>query len=97
MWSDYECRRFPLLLASFGSDWNAIASHLKFKTAVVAKNYYTWLKNESHPEWEGIVREADAKRMRGEEMPRLPPVRRVVEGQDGKLVDASDLPIRVSY
>ncbi|KAH8721192.1 hypothetical protein HC256_001552 [Beauveria bassiana] len=97
MWSDYECRRFPLLLASFGSDWNAIASHLKFKTAVVAKNYYTWLKNESHPEWEGIVREADAKRMRGEEMPRLPPARRVVEGQDGKLVDASDLPIRVSY
>ncbi|KAJ3473627.1 hypothetical protein NLG97_g10210 [Lecanicillium saksenae] len=97
MWSDSECRRFPLLLASFGSNWNAIARHLESKTAVVARDYYTRLKNGSHPEWEDIVREADVKRMRGKEMPRLLPLRRRVVGQDGKLVDASDLPIRAPY
>ncbi|XXG97771.1 Alpha-1,3-mannosyltransferase-like protein [Hypoxylon texense] len=69
-WSVPEANDFPHLLRSFGSDWQAIASHMRTKTPVMIKNYYT-RKKDGH-DWEGIVREADASKARGEKRPAPP-------------------------
>ncbi|OAA58663.1 Homeodomain-like protein [Cordyceps fumosorosea ARSEF 2679] len=91
-WSVSESNDFPLLLASFGSDWNAISHHMRSKTAVMAKNYYIRQKVQAKPEWERIVLEADAKRMRDEAMPRPPkPTRYDRFGRDDSPVVAADL------
>ncbi|KAJ6789592.1 hypothetical protein PWT90_09486 [Aphanocladium album] len=71
-WSVSESNDFPLLLAAFGSDWTAIANHMGSKTAVMVKNYFVRQKDQTKPEWEAIVHEADAKRMRGEKRPDPP-------------------------
>ncbi|OAQ97483.1 hypothetical protein LLEC1_02471, partial [Akanthomyces lecanii] len=72
-WSVSESNDFPLLLAAFGSDWNAIANHMGSKTAVMVKNYFVRQKDQTKPELEAIVQDADAKRMRGEKRPDPPP------------------------
>ncbi|KAI0161290.1 hypothetical protein GGR57DRAFT_454195 [Xylariaceae sp. FL1272] len=69
-WSVPEASEFPSLLRSFGSDWSAIASHMRTKTAVMVKNYYTRRKDVN--DWEAIVREADEKKIRGEKRPPPP-------------------------
>ncbi|KAI1269372.1 hypothetical protein F5Y18DRAFT_414404 [Xylariaceae sp. FL1019] len=53
-WSVPEASEFPSLLRSFGSDWSAIASHMRTKTAVMVKNYYTRRKESN--DWEAIKR-----------------------------------------
>ncbi|KAI1128218.1 hypothetical protein F5Y10DRAFT_179821 [Nemania abortiva] len=68
-WSVPESGEFPSLLKSFGSDWAAIASHMRTKTAVMVKNYYTRRKDST--DWESIVKEADERKHRGEK--QLPP------------------------
>ncbi|KAI0182015.1 hypothetical protein GGR52DRAFT_64332 [Hypoxylon sp. FL1284] len=69
-WSVPEANDFPHLLRSFGSDWQAIATHMRTKTPVMIKNYYT-RKKDAH-DWEGIVREAEASKARGEKRPAPP-------------------------
>lgn len=92
-WSVSESTDFPLLLAAFGSDWTAIASHMGSKTAVMVstytrttvssalhvadnenqvKNYYVRQKDAGKADWEDIIRDADAKRARGEKRPDPP-------------------------
>ncbi|KAI0799509.1 hypothetical protein GGR55DRAFT_692594 [Xylaria sp. FL0064] len=53
-WSVPEAAEFPSLLKSFGSDWAAIAAHMRTKTAVMVKNYYTRRKDRT--DWEAIKR-----------------------------------------
>ncbi|KAI1330725.1 hypothetical protein F5Y16DRAFT_362482 [Xylariaceae sp. FL0255] len=69
-WSVPEASEFPSLLRSFGSDWGAIASHMRTKTAVMVKNYYTRRKDGN--DWEAIVREAEDRKYRGEKRPPPP-------------------------
>ncbi|TQW00528.1 hypothetical protein V2A60_001604 [Cordyceps javanica] len=71
-WSVSESNDFPLLLAAFGSDWTAIANHMGSKTAVMVKNYFVRQKDQTKPELEAIVNDADAKRSRGEKRPDPP-------------------------
>ncbi|KAI0101799.1 hypothetical protein GGR51DRAFT_528530 [Nemania sp. FL0031] len=71
-WSVPEAGEFPSLLKSFGTDWAAIASHMRTKTAVMVKNYYTRRKDTT--DWEAIVKEADERKHRGEKQPPPPPV-----------------------
>ncbi|KAM3498288.1 hypothetical protein MY10362_008386 [Beauveria mimosiformis] len=71
-WSVEESNDFPLLLAAFGSDWNTIANHMPYKNAIMVRNFYVRRKDQTKPGWEGIVAEADSKRMRGEKMPSPP-------------------------
>ncbi|KAI1744471.1 hypothetical protein F4680DRAFT_225899 [Xylaria scruposa] len=61
-WSLPEAADFPNLLRSYGSDWIAIAAHMKTKTAVMVKNYYARRKDST--DWETIVQEADSKKSR---------------------------------
>ncbi|KAK6845424.1 Myb-like DNA-binding protein [Apiospora arundinis] len=70
-WSVPEMADFPALLSSFGSDWAAIANHMRTKTTVMVKNYYARKKGEN-PDWEGVVTEAENMKSRGEKLP-LPP------------------------
>ncbi|KAI0544719.1 hypothetical protein F4679DRAFT_600396 [Xylaria curta] len=56
-WSISEAADFPNLLRSYGSDWIAIAAHMRTKTAVMVKNYYTRRKEST--DWEKIVQERD--------------------------------------
>ncbi|KAI0008422.1 hypothetical protein F4779DRAFT_587226 [Xylariaceae sp. FL0662B] len=69
-WSVPEANDFPQLLRSFGSDWAAIAGHMRTKTAVMIKNYYSRKKDSN--DWEKIVEEADNRRVRGEKRPAPP-------------------------
>ncbi|OTB13017.1 hypothetical protein K445DRAFT_14304 [Daldinia sp. EC12] len=69
-WSVPEANDFPQLLRSFGSDWAAIATHMRTKTPVMVKNFYTRKKDTN--DWQDIVKEADAKRLRGEKRPAPP-------------------------
>ncbi|TRX97365.1 hypothetical protein FHL15_001643 [Xylaria flabelliformis] len=69
-WSVPEAAEFPSLLKSFGSDWAAIAAHMRTKTAVMVKNYYTRRKDST--DWEAIVKEADDRKHRGEKRPPPP-------------------------
>ncbi|KAI0484307.1 hypothetical protein GGR56DRAFT_613295 [Xylariaceae sp. FL0804] len=69
-WSVPEAGEFPHLLRSFGSDWAAIAGHMQTKTAVMVKNYYARRKDSN--DWEALVQEADARRLRGEKRPPPP-------------------------
>ncbi|KAI1347218.1 hypothetical protein F5Y01DRAFT_295775 [Xylaria sp. FL0043] len=69
-WSVPEAAEFPSLLKSFGSDWAAIAAHMRTKTAVMVKNYYTRRKDST--DWEAIVKEADDRKTRGEKRPPPP-------------------------
>ncbi|KAI1106788.1 hypothetical protein F4804DRAFT_299821 [Jackrogersella minutella] len=69
-WSVPEANDFPQLLRSFGSDWAAIATHMRTKTPIMIKNYYTRKKDVN--EWQGIVEEADARKARGEKRPAPP-------------------------
>ncbi|KAI0381560.1 hypothetical protein F5Y04DRAFT_254837 [Hypomontagnella monticulosa] len=69
-WSVPEANDFPQLLRSFGSDWQAIAIHMRTKTPVMIKNYYTRKKDAN--DWQGIVEEADARKARGEKRPAPP-------------------------
>ncbi|PHH89246.1 hypothetical protein CDD83_6437 [Cordyceps sp. RAO-2017] len=71
-WSVSEANDFPHLLRAFGSDWTSIAAHMGSKTAVMVKNYFARQKDQGKAEWEGIVQEADAKRVRGEKRPDPP-------------------------
>ncbi|KAK1751219.1 hypothetical protein QBC47DRAFT_392487 [Echria macrotheca] len=71
-WSVSESTDFPNLLQSFGTDWNAIATHMGTKTAVMVKNYFVRQKEGGKPEWEAIAQEADTKRSRGEKRPAPP-------------------------
>ncbi|KAM3461602.1 hypothetical protein MY5147_001413 [Beauveria neobassiana] len=71
-WSVSESNDFPLLLAAFGSDWTGIANHMGSKTAVMVKNYFVRQKDQTKPELEAIVNDADAKRIRGEKRPDPP-------------------------
>ncbi|KAI0422437.1 hypothetical protein F5X98DRAFT_326045 [Xylaria grammica] len=69
-WSVPEAAEFPSLLKYFGSDWAAIAAHMRTKTAVMVKNYYTRRKDST--DWEAIVKEADERKHRGEKRPPPP-------------------------
>ncbi|KAI1488846.1 hypothetical protein F5X96DRAFT_47709 [Biscogniauxia mediterranea] len=69
-WSVPETTDFPSLLRSFGSDWAAIAGHMRTKTAVMVKNYYARRKDTN--DWEAIVQEADNRKARGEKRPPPP-------------------------
>ncbi|KAI8961082.1 hypothetical protein F5Y11DRAFT_357961 [Daldinia sp. FL1419] len=69
-WSVPEANDFPQLLRSFGSDWAAIATHMRTKTPVMVKNFYTRKKDSN--DWQDIVKEADAKKQRGEKRPAPP-------------------------
>ncbi|KAI5925478.1 hypothetical protein F4810DRAFT_700050 [Camillea tinctor] len=69
-WSVPETTDFPSLLRSFGSDWAAIAGHMRTKTAVMVKNYYSRRKDTN--DWEAIVQEADSRKARGEKRPPPP-------------------------
>ncbi|OTB03542.1 hypothetical protein M426DRAFT_23699 [Hypoxylon sp. CI-4A] len=69
-WSVPEATDFPQLLRSFGSDWSAIATHMRTKTPIMIKNYYT-RKKDSH-DWQNLVEEADAQKARGEKRPAPP-------------------------
>ncbi|KAI1471442.1 uncharacterized protein F4812DRAFT_178960 [Daldinia caldariorum] len=69
-WSVPEANDFPQLLRSFGSDWAAIATHMRTKTPVMVKNFYTRKKDTN--DWQDIVKEADAKKLRGEKRPAPP-------------------------
>ncbi|OTA54883.1 hypothetical protein K449DRAFT_469132 [Hypoxylon sp. EC38] len=69
-WSVPEANDFPQLLRSFGSDWAAIATHMRTKTPIMIKNYYTRKKDAN--DWQGIVEEADARKARGEKRPAPP-------------------------
>ncbi|ETS78936.1 hypothetical protein PFICI_08789 [Pestalotiopsis fici W106-1] len=71
-WKVYEAEDFPLFLSAFGSDWAKIAAHMGTKTPVMIKNYYLRQTEDGKKEWEDRVREADAKRARGEKLPSLP-------------------------
>lgn len=71
-WSVSEANDFPHLLRAFGSDWTSIAAHMGSKTAVMVKNYFVRQKDQGKSEWETIVQEADAKRLRGEKRPDPP-------------------------
>ncbi|KAI0485641.1 hypothetical protein F4859DRAFT_389623 [Xylaria cf. heliscus] len=82
-WSVPEAADFPSLLKSFGSDWAAIAAHMRTKTAVMVKNYYTRRKDST--DWEAIVKEADDRRHRGEKRPPPP----VLTGSMKKRYDTS--------
>ncbi|KAK6834118.1 thymidylate synthase [Apiospora arundinis] len=62
---------FPDLLASFGSDWAAIANHMRTKTTVMVKNYYSRKKDEN-PDWEGIVTNTEDMKSRGKKLPPPP-------------------------
>ncbi|KAJ9143325.1 Myb-like DNA-binding protein [Pleurostoma richardsiae] len=74
-WSVSETTDFPNLLASFGSDWNAIANHMQTKTHVMVKNYYVRQRDSGkQKDWELMVAEADAKRQRGDKLPTPPAV-----------------------
>ncbi|KAK8134254.1 hypothetical protein PG984_006266 [Apiospora sp. TS-2023a] len=70
-WSVPEMADFPALLGSFGSDWAAIANHMRTKTTVMVKNYYARKKGEN-PDWEGVVTEAENAKSRGEKLPAPP-------------------------
>ncbi|KAL7624295.1 hypothetical protein AAE478_005855 [Parahypoxylon ruwenzoriense] len=69
-WSVPEANDFPQLLRSFGSDWAAIATHMRTKTPVMVKNYY--IRKKDVNDWEGIVKEADNRKRRGEKRPAPP-------------------------
>ncbi|KAI3320342.1 hypothetical protein HD806DRAFT_507302 [Xylariaceae sp. AK1471] len=64
-WSVPESQAFPELLRSYGSDWAAIATHMRTKTAVMVKNYYT--RRRDTKDWGTIVQEADSKKARGKQ------------------------------
>ncbi|KAK8038902.1 hypothetical protein PG993_007313, partial [Apiospora rasikravindrae] len=70
-WSVPEMADFPALLGSFGSDWAAIANHMRTKTTVMVKNYYARKKGEN-PEWETMVTDAENAKSRGEKLPPPP-------------------------
>ncbi|KAI8625493.1 hypothetical protein F5Y19DRAFT_266984 [Xylariaceae sp. FL1651] len=69
-WSVPEATEFPSLLRSFGSDWAAIAVHMRTKTAVMVKNFYTRKKDSN--DWEALVKEAEDRKNRGEKRPPPP-------------------------
>ncbi|KAI5864310.1 hypothetical protein GGS23DRAFT_563802 [Durotheca rogersii] len=69
-WSVPEANDFPQLLRAFGSDWAAIAAHMRTKTPVMVKNYF--LRRKDAHDWEGIVHEADGRKLRGEKRPAPP-------------------------
>ncbi|KXJ86677.1 hypothetical protein Micbo1qcDRAFT_198153 [Microdochium bolleyi] len=70
-WSVPEANDFPHLVRSFGTDWVAIAGHMKTKTAVMVKNYYARQKG-NNKDLELFAQEADAKKARGEPRPQPP-------------------------
>ncbi|KAI9841380.1 MAG: hypothetical protein M1838_003593, partial [Thelocarpon superellum] len=67
-WSVPECTEFPKLLDHFGTDWQAIASHMTSKTSVMVKNFFKREVEAAKPEWKERAELADAKRIRGEPM-----------------------------
>ncbi|KAI1388249.1 uncharacterized protein F4822DRAFT_402267 [Hypoxylon trugodes] len=69
-WSVPEANDFPQLLRSFGSDWQSIALHMRTKTPIMIKNYYTRKKDSN--DWQSIVEEADTRKARGEKRPAPP-------------------------
>ncbi|XDG03040.1 hypothetical protein ABKA04_002655 [Annulohypoxylon sp. FPYF3050] len=69
-WSVPEANDFPQLLRSFGSDWGAIAAHMRTKTPIMIKNYY--MRKKDGNGWEVIVEEADGRKARGEKRPAPP-------------------------
>ncbi|KAH8677772.1 hypothetical protein BX600DRAFT_136927 [Xylariales sp. PMI_506] len=71
-WSVPEATEFPNLLKSFGSDWAAIAGHMRTKTAIMVKNYYSRQKESGKKEWGDFVTEADRKKAQGERLPPPP-------------------------
>ncbi|KAI1355974.1 hypothetical protein F5Y01DRAFT_325067 [Xylaria sp. FL0043] len=61
-WTTTEASKFPSLLSSFGSDWNAIASHMGTKTATMVENYYT--RRRGSTDWDSLVKEGNDIRAR---------------------------------
>ncbi|KKY28833.1 putative myb dna-binding domain-containing protein [Phaeomoniella chlamydospora] len=70
-WSVPEQKDFPKLLAHFGKDFDAIATYMRTKTAIMVKNYFV-RQCETKPELEVIAQDADAKKRRGIQTAPLP-------------------------
>ncbi|CAJ2499903.1 Uu.00g027560.m01.CDS01 [Anthostomella pinea] len=87
-WNMLEATDFPALLRSFGSDWAAIAGHMKTKSVVMVRTYYA--RRKEAKDWEVIVAEADARKSRGEERP-APPAPPAPPSGDAMITDA-DIP-----
>ncbi|KAI2473474.1 hypothetical protein F4781DRAFT_192219 [Annulohypoxylon bovei var. microspora] len=69
-WSVPEANDFPQLLRSFGSDWAAIAAHMRTKTPIMIKNYY--MRKKDANDWQVIVEDAESRKARGEKRPAPP-------------------------
>src|SRR5437016_5972983 len=67
-WSVTEQTDFQRNVAHFGTDWVAIASHMRAKTQTMVKNQYQRLVESGHTDLERIAQEADLKRGRGEDL-----------------------------
>ncbi|KAF7547238.1 hypothetical protein G7Z17_g7877 [Cylindrodendrum hubeiense] len=87
-WTVAEYNDFPHLLRAFGSDWPAIAAHMRSKTPEMVMNYFLRQRDQGKIEWNAIMQEADAKRARGERRPV--PSRRFASGPANRY-DAANL------
>lgn len=77
-WDTKEAINFPLLLQSFGSDWTAMAAHMKSKSATMLMKYYELHRK---PEWKAAVAYADERKSKGDALPS-PPVLWFAQGRD---------------
>ncbi|KAH6681085.1 hypothetical protein F5X68DRAFT_263435 [Plectosphaerella plurivora] len=68
-WSSEELAIFPSLLKSFGSDWTAMAAHLKTKSAPLLEGFYT---NRPWLGWKKLITEADNRKRKGLKLPDPP-------------------------
>ncbi|KAI4918798.1 hypothetical protein J4E90_003187 [Alternaria incomplexa] len=60
-WSISELKDFEINVASFGTDWTAMANHMGTKTPTMLKNNYLRLVEIGNPELEQLAQEADAR------------------------------------
>ncbi|KAK6534409.1 hypothetical protein TWF281_005733 [Arthrobotrys megalospora] len=71
-WSVPETQDFPQLLASFGTNFEAIAEHLGTKTTTMVRNNYQ-RGCEQGKDYQRIAEEANRKISNGEAVPHPPP------------------------
>ncbi|RMZ87985.1 hypothetical protein DV736_g4774, partial [Chaetothyriales sp. CBS 134916] len=71
-WSVIEQRLFPELVERYGTDFVAIAEHLKTKSLTMIKNHYNRQVLETNLELEELARKVDRRRAAGEPVCRPP-------------------------
>ncbi|KAJ5827300.1 hypothetical protein N7447_004063 [Penicillium robsamsonii] len=71
-WSVPEQRDFKMMLSHFGRDFEGISKFMKTKTTVMVRDFFQQRLDSGQKEFEEIVAEAEAKKVRGEPTGSLP-------------------------